>query len=218
MNIENVGQQFYNVFVEIYVKEIVKDLYKNVENQIKLGNSLQSYRKGTIVLKRRNNVEYYYLSYRDKNRVKTDYLGKLEDKDIKKIKKELDQGINIRNKLKELRNEEEKLRKIINAIDRDALKKEIYEVIDLIVLIRPILKSFSLNEVYLFGSCARGDANPNSDINLLIYKTNKSIDDLIKKLEKATKKNIDIVTSGSRIPPEIMENIEEEKILIYAGY
>ena len=202
----------------LYVKELINDLYKNVDNQIKLGNSLQSYRKGTLTLKRRNNIEYYYLSYREKDKVKTDYLGKLEIQEIRNINKELEQSIKIKNKLKELKKEEDELRRILNAIDRNALKKEIYEIIDLIVITRPVFRSFNLKEVYIFGSYAREEANPSSDINILIDNTSKPIDDLIYKLEKATGKDVDIVTSSSKIPTEIMKNIEEEKILIYIGY
>lgn len=201
-----------------YVNEIKKDLYDNVEKQISLGNKLLDYRKGTLVLKKRNNEEYYYLSYRDRNKVKTDYLGKLDKKDVARIKSEIEESLKIKNTLKSLRAEEESLRKFLKAIDPDSLKEDVYEVIDIIVIIRPILKAFGIKEAYLFGSYARDEANTYSDINLLIDHNNGSIEELIKRLEKATDKSIDILTSQTVVPSNIRENIDDEKILIYGGY
>lgn len=39
----------------------------------------------------------------------------------------------------------------------------------------PIAKKYNLRAVYLFGSCARGEANRDSDIDLLIDSTGSTI-------------------------------------------
>lgn len=213
------GKGFIIVFVmAIYVEELKKDLYTNIEKQISLGNKLLDYRKGTLVLKRRNGIEYYYLSYRDKNKVKTDYLGKLTEKEINSITKEIEDGLKIKKNIKSLQEEEKEIRHLLKAINRKALVKDIYEVIDIIAIIRPILKAYSVNEAYLYGDYSLGNVDEYSSVDLAIDGANKSVSELKNKLEKELEKEVVVITPSTQLPVRELEQIEEEKILIYGGY
>lgn len=213
------GKAFIIISVmPLYIDTLKDDLYKNIEAQIDLGNKLLNIRKGTLVLKKRNKVNYYYLSYREDGKVKTDYLGKLTKPTAKRINREIEEGLKIKNDIKELQKEEKSIRKLIKTIDRNALKKDVYEVMDLIALIRPILKDFKVKTVYLFGSYARGDANVTSDINIYCDKPNKSLREFVSKLKKETGKNVEVILIGSNISDELLNSINEESILIYGGY
>lgn len=213
------GKGFIILFVmAIYVEELKKDLYTNIEKQISLGNKLLDYRKGTLVLKRRNGIEYYYLSYREKNKVKTDYLGKLTEKEINSITKEIEDGLKIKKNIKSLQEEEKEIRHLLKAINRKALVKDIYEVIDIIAIIRPILKAYSVNEAYLYGDYSLGNVDEYSSVDLAIDGANKSVSELKNKLEKELEKEVVVITPITQLPVRELEQIEEEKILIYGGY
>lgn len=66
----------------------------------------------------------------------------------------------------------------------------------------PVLKRHAIKRASIFGSFARGEAKPNSDVDLLIeYKSkNKSLFDLIdlkSELEEILGRKVDIVTYNS---------------------
>jgi len=49
---------------------------RNLELQDAYAKEIELLPKGSLVEKRRNNKIYYYLRYREKDKVKTDYIGK----------------------------------------------------------------------------------------------------------------------------------------------
>ena len=203
--------------MNIYLDEIRKELYKNIRNQIELQNKIADLTKGNLVVKKRYNEEYFYLSYRDNNTVKTDYLGKLNNKQITKIEKEIEKRKSIKAELSKLRQEDHELRKIILAINRKAFIKSVYDVMDIIVLVRPLLISCKAKEAYLFGSYARGERSDKSDINLEIIGSNKAKEDLEEKLEKLTNKSVNILFGEDKISDSLRDRIDDEKLLIYVG-
>ena len=102
---------------------------------------------------------------------------------------------------------------ILDDIDLGVLTlKEIKEKI------KPIIKKYNINDVYLFGSYARGEANRNSDID--IYCERGNIDTLWKKnafkdeLEEVLNKEVDIVTIGSEMDEYFKNQLEEDMIKI----
>lgn len=201
---------------DLYV--IKEKLYKNVNMQIEYGNNLLDYRRGCLVIKKRRNEEYYYLTYREKNKVKTDYLGKLTKPNVKKIQNELEEGTRIRNEVKLLQKEEKVLRKVLRTFDNMYLIKDVYDVMDIIVIIRPILKDFGVNKVYLYGSYAKGNPNRDSDINIYCDKPERPKREFVTKLEKELKKKVNVVTTSSKISDDLKQEIDDTKILIYGGY
>jgi len=49
---------------------------RNLELQAAYTKEIKLLPKGSLVAKRRNDRTYYYLRYREKDKVKTDYIGK----------------------------------------------------------------------------------------------------------------------------------------------
>ncbi len=77
-------------------------------------------------------------------------------------------------------------------------------------------KEFDVDNIMLFGSYARDEATPDSDIDILIESNKKSFDkkfDLQEFLEKEFKKKVDILYSDS-VRRFVMRFIKKE--LIYA--
>lgn len=62
--------------------------------------------------------------------------------------------------------------------------------------IKPIAKKYGVDAIYLFGSYARNEANPDSDLDLLVFGGDDFkltlIFALAEELRKALKKNIDV--------------------------
>lgn len=84
--------------------------------------------------------------------------------------------------------------------------------------IKPVMEKHGIDEVYLFGSYARGEANRNSDVD--IYCSNGDIETLYhvvafnEELEKALGKKVDVVTIGSQMHDFFRQQLDEDKIRI----
>ena len=82
-----------------------------------------------------------------------------------------------------------------------------------------IWKKHDLKKVYLFGSYARNEQKPSSDIDFLIeHASNFSLFDLIKlqlDLEKELQIKVDIITVDS-VSKFLKDSINRDKILIYS--
>lgn len=83
-------------------------------------------------------------------------------------------------------------------------------------IVKPILAEYGINDVYLFGSYSRGEATPNSDIDILCERGNvKTLIQQIKieqKLEKALNKKVDLVFSTSKMDDYFYEQIRKDLI------
>lgn len=94
--------------------------------------------------------------------------------------------------------------------------------------IRPVAEKYRLQAVYVFGSYARGEANENSDVDLLVDDTNSGLrgleyGGLYYELEEALGKQISFVTVDSLEGPcrnksdfYFRENVHRERREIYA--
>lgn len=82
--------------------------------------------------------------------------------------------------------------------------------------ILPILNRHGIEEIYLFGSYARGEANSNSDVD--IYCSSGDIETFIEQgkledeLQNALGKDVDIVFVGSKMDDYFKEQLEADKI------
>lgn len=95
--------------------------------------------------------------------------------------------------------------------------------------IRPIAEKYHLRAVYVFGSYARGEANENSDIDLLVDDTGSGMrglayGGLYSDLEDVLEKSIDMVTVGALNQPirhksdiSFRETIQRERRKIYVA-
>lgn len=119
------------------------------------------------------------------------------------------------NIIKYLDNIENRNGYIVSLINND-LNKSIYTIKEIKTIIKPILNKYSINEIYLFGSYARGEAKESSDIDIYCNKGNvKTFIDqglLEDELEKALNKKVDIVFDSSYIDDYFKMKIMEDMI------
>lgn len=105
----------------------------------------------------------------------------------------------------------------------------IYTIDEIKKIITPIAERYKLKAVFLFGSYARGAANENSDIDLMIDTAGTDLDTLFKlgalydELSQVFCKEIDLITVSSFEQPVIRaseisfrENIIRERKNLYA--
>ena len=105
----------------------------------------------------------------------------------------------------------------------------IYTISEIRDLITPVAKKYNLKAVYLFGSYARGDANEDSDIDLLVDLSGSNVHGILlgmlyHDLQEALEAEIDLVTVASLDQPIIhqserifRETIQKERKIIYAA-
>jgi predicted nucleotidyltransferase len=106
----------------------------------------------------------------------------------------------------------------------------VYSIDEIKIIVAPIAKKYQLPSVYLFGSYARRTASNNSDIDILIDRTNSKIKSLLdmgalyNDLSENLKKEIDIVTTASLEQPinkkrdaDFGKNLYKERLKIYEG-
>ncbi|MDR2832240.1 MAG: nucleotidyltransferase domain-containing protein [Streptococcaceae bacterium] len=80
----------------------------------------------------------------------------------------------------------------------------IYTIEEIREIVRPIANKYGIKRVYLFGSYARGEANENSDIDILVDVAGSEIathmadfGDVLEDLTVALKKEVDLITVQS---------------------
>ena len=98
------------------------------------------------------------------------------------------------------------------------MSKKIYTVDEIRKLVFPIADQYGVERMYLFGSYARGDATPESDLDFRIDKG--AIKGLIalggfySELADVLKKKLDLLTTGS-LDENFLKSIADEEIIIY---
>lgn len=85
--------------------------------------------------------------------------------------------------------------------------------------IKPIMDKHHIDEVYLFGSYSRGEANRNSDVDIYCGKGDiKSLYDevdFVEELETALGKKVDVVSIGSEMHEYFKEQLEKDIIKLW---
>ena len=106
---------------------------------------------------------------------------------------------------------------IYSLIDND-VNKSILTIKQIKERILPILNKHHINEVYLFGSYARGEANNKSDVD--IYCESGDIETFIDQgfledeLKESLKKDVDIIFMGSTMDDFFKEQLDKDRIRI----
>jgi hypothetical protein len=73
------------------VKDVLEDSLRHAFDVLEAyRKKIDSLPKGGIYAKTINGNVYYYLSHREGKKVKTDYLGKLSDEEIKEIREKIE--------------------------------------------------------------------------------------------------------------------------------
>ena len=85
--------------------------------------------------------------------------------------------------------------------------------------IKPIMDKHHIDEVYLYGSYSRGEANRNSDVDIYCGKGDiKSLYDevdFVEELETALGKKVDVVSIGSEMHEYFKEQLEKDIIKLW---
>jgi len=105
---------------------------------------------------------------------------------------------------------------IVNLIEQDLGKRDILTIKQIKDAIIPVLNSFGITEIYLFGSYARGEATSKSDVDIYCDKGNTKslLDDvqITEKLKAALKKDVDLVFIGSSMHEYFRKEMSKDLI------
>ena len=77
---------------------------RNLQMQESYKKEIAGLRKGSISVKTVSGANYYYLKYRQGNKVKNDYIGK-DEKIVEEIKREIEKRKHLQGVLKRLKDE-----------------------------------------------------------------------------------------------------------------
>ena len=81
-----------------------------------------------------------------------------------------------------------------------------------------ILQRHGVKKISVFGSYARGEANPQSDIDIIVeFSDRKSLLDLVgieQELSETLGRKVDLLTEKS-INPYLIDRIKKERLVIY---
>ncbi|MBR3141891.1 MAG: nucleotidyltransferase domain-containing protein [Clostridiales bacterium] len=101
----------------------------------------------------------------------------------------------------------------------------VYTLDEIAERIAPVAKKYNIPKVYIFGSYARGEANPDSDVDLMIEVGNLRGLEVIGALEEfknALNKPVDLITTRSltqeraqKYSKVFIDNLENDRRLIY---
>ena len=141
----------------------------------------------------------------------TEYISKFNKENYKMYQFRVKQSdINIINRLDSIQNRN---KYIIELIDNNINVLSIKEIKE---RIKPILNKYGINNIYLFGSYARGEAKSTSDVDIYCDKGNINtfIDqgNLEDELKQALNKKIDIVFDTSHMDDYFKEQIMVDMI------
>ena len=101
----------------------------------------------------------------------------------------------------------------------ETIHSEILTIKQIKERIKPVIDKHGIDEVYLFGSNARGEANRDSDVD--IYCSSGDVNslfkevDLIEEFENALGKKVDVVTMGSTMHDFFKKQLDKDKIKIW---
>lgn len=95
---------------------------------------------------------------------------------------------------------------------------KLYSVDEIKEKVTETARQYGIQKAYIFGSYARGEANPESDIDICIEKgklrTLFELSGFCQDLEKTLENKVDVVTT-SGLSDSFKEDIEKDMILIY---
>lgn len=100
------------------------------------------------------------------------------------------------------------------------MTSRVYSVDEIRKMVIPIAERYGVENVYLFGSYARGEATSESDVDLRIDKGRLKgllmLGAMYSDLEDCFDKNLDLLTTGS-LDNDFLQRISGEEILLYGG-
>ena len=99
------------------------------------------------------------------------------------------------------------------------MSDKIYTLDDIRAIATPIARRYGIDALYLFGSYARGEATPSSELDFRVDKgqlrTLFQLGGLHDELERGFQKHLDVLTT-QMLDASFLERIRPEEVLIYA--
>lgn len=96
---------------------------------------------------------------------------------------------------------------------------KVYSFEEIIRIVAPIADEMGIERIHLFGSYARGEATPESDVDVVVESERidsyLGIGRLYVRLNRALEKDVDIVHSDAG--DSFMDSIRDEMVLIYGS-
>ena len=98
------------------------------------------------------------------------------------------------------------------------MKKHVYSIQEISKLVEPVARSYGAERLYVFGSYARGDATPDSDIDFRLVRGR--IEDFFvlaafqRELQEQFLIPVDVLTTGA-LSEEFLNKISGEEIAVY---
>lgn len=101
------------------------------------------------------------------------------------------------------------------------MSDKVYTLDEIRAIAHPIAQRYGVAALYLFGSYARGEATPQSDIDFRVDRGNLvdllELGGLFSDLEDSFQKNLDVLTT-QMLSPAFLSSIRAEEVLIYASH
>lgn len=199
------------------VQELIKEINKNLDKQEKLRQKMSSLKHGKLVIRQRNGSGYYYLEYRKGNKVINEYVGKVNTGEIDKFLKEEKEYYDTKFEIGELKIREDEIKRTLRKYGVRHYRT-IYTLYEIKKILKPIFKKYGVKKALLFGSYSRGEANINSDFDLIVDKV--SVGDsfeLKEDIKEATGKDVDLIYDGSSVTKVFLKEIKKDLIQIYGN-
>ena len=96
---------------------------------------------------------------------------------------------------------------------------KVYTINEIRQIARPIASRYGIAALYLFGSYARGDATPESDLDFRVDRDGVTdmlaVGGLYSDLEEGFGEKLDVLTT-QMLSPAFLNRIRPEEVLIYA--
>jgi hypothetical protein len=104
--------------MSIIISVLNDELDRNQRTQLAYQKELSQYFKGSLVVKKRKSIDYFYLAYRDsKGQIKTDYIGNIQSIKVNEVQQQIQKRKEILSILKDLKKDELTLRKMLRLKD-----------------------------------------------------------------------------------------------------
>lgn len=105
---------------------------------------------------------------------------------------------------------------IINSLKNNSNTNGVLSIKDIKSIIKPILNSKEIYNIYLFGSYARGEANADSDVDIYCehgdIKNLYNVVEINEVLQTALNRKVDIIFEGSKLNQYFEENMKKDLI------
>ena len=106
----------------------------------------------------------------------------------------------------------------ISSLIRNDIHPDVLTIKEIRTRIKPVMEKHGIKEVYLFGSYARGEANPSSDVDIYCedgdVRTFADQDDFEEELKTALGKDVDIVFMSVKLGDFFKSQLMEDRIKI----